>query len=296
MPPFLLVDTRRARTAVMGRVRALPVARRYPGTYLSATTHGRRLRDDARAIQAVVVFVGHPRSGHSLVGALLDAHPDMVVAHEADVLKYVAAGFGRDQLVALLVRREQERVKAGHVSGSGYGYAVAGSWQGRYRRLSVVGDKKGGRTTLRLAEDPALLDRLAAVTGAPSRLVQVVRNPWDNIATMHRRAPRRGLPETIDLYFGMSDTVDAIEARATPEAFHRLRHEDLVADPAAELTRLCGFLAVPVEAEHLAACAAVVFPEPRRTRDELAWTDAQRAEVTERAALHPWLHGYEGPA
>jgi hypothetical protein len=280
----------------MGRVRSLPVARHYPGTYLSATTQGRRLRDDARAVQAVVVFVGHPRSGHSLVGALLDAHPDMVVAHEADVLKYVAAGFGRDQLVALLVRREQERVKAGHVSGSGYGYAVPDSWQGCYRRLSVIGDKKGGRTTLRLADDPALLDRLATVTGVPVRLVQVVRTPWDNIATMHRRAPRRGLAPTIDLYFDLSDTVDAVEARTAPEAFHRLRHEGLVADPATELSGLCGFLGVPVEPDHLAACAAVVFPEPRRTRDDVPWTDAQRAEVGERIGGHPWLDGYEGPA
>jgi Sulfotransferase family len=280
----------------MGRVRALPVARRYPATYLSATAQGRRLRDDARAIRSLVVFVGHPRSGHSLVGALLDAHPDMVVAHEADVLKYVAAGFGRDQLVALLVRRERERVAAGHRSGSGYGYAVPDSWQGRYRRLSVIGDKKGGRTTLRLADDPGLLDRLAAVTGVPVRLVQVVRNPWDNIATMHRRAPRRGLPETIDLYFSLSATVDAVQARTAPEAFHRLRHEDLVSDPAAELSRLCGFLAVPVEPAHLAACAAVVFPEARRTRDGVGWTPDQRAEIAERAAGHPWLDGYEGLA
>jgi hypothetical protein len=224
----------------MGRVRALPVARRYPATYLSATAQGRRLRDDARAIRSVVVFVGHPRSGHSLVGALLDAHPDMVVAHEADVLKYVAAGFGRDQLVALLVRRERERVEAGHRSGSGYGYAVPDSWQGRYRRLTVIGDKKGGRTTLRLADDPGLVDRLAAVTRVPVKLVQVIRNPWDNIATMHRRAPRRGLPATIDLYFSLSATVDAVHSRTAPEAFHRLRHEDLVSDPAAELSGCAG--------------------------------------------------------
>jgi hypothetical protein len=280
----------------MGRVRALPVARRYPATYLSATAQGRRLRDDARAIRSVVVFVGHPRSGHSLVGALLDAHPDMVVAHEADVLKYVVAGFGRDQLVALLVRRERERVEAGHRAGSGYGYAVPDSWQGRYRRLTVIGDKKGGRTTLRLADDPGLVDRLAAVTRVPVKLVQVIRNPWDNIATMHRRAPRRGLPETIDLYFSLSATVDAVQARTAPEAFHRLRHEDLVSDPAAELSRLCGFLAVPVEPDHLAACAAVVFPEARRTRDDVGWTPDQRAEIAERAAGHPWLDGYEGPA
>jgi hypothetical protein len=260
------------------------------------TSRTQRVESVYTDLQAFCLFIGYPKSGHSLVGALLDAHPDMVVAHEADVLKYVAAGFGRDQLVALLVRRERERVEAGHRSGSGYGYAVPDSWQGRYRRLTVIGDKKGGRTTLRLADDPGLVDRLAAVTRVPVKLVQVIRNPWDNIATMHRRAPRRGLPETIDLYFSLSATVDAVQARTAPEAFHRLRHEDLVSDPAAELSRLCGFLAVPIEPDHLTACAAVVFPEARRTRDDVGWTPDQRAEIAERAAGHPWLDGYEGPA
>ncbi len=277
---------------MMVKVRALPVARNYPGTYLAATSLGRRLRQDAAALESVLVFVGHPRSGHSLVGALLDAHPDVVVAHEADLLKYVSAGFGRDQLVALLVRRERERVESGHVSGSGYSYAVPGQWQGRYRRLTVVGDKKGGRSTQRLAEDPALLDRLGAATGLPVRVVQVVRDPWDNIATMARRAPRRSLADHVDTYFALAGTVDAVRQEVPPERFHTLRHEDLVADPSAALAGLCGFLGVPVEPAHLAACAAVVFPAPRRTRDALDWPADVRSAVIERAARHPWLDAY----
>jgi Sulfotransferase family len=292
VPPFSAVDTRRARAAVMVKVRALPVARNYPGTYLAATTLGRRLRSDAESLRSTVVFVGHPRSGHSLVGALLDAHPDVVVAHEADLLKYVAAGFGRDQLIALLVRRERERVEAGHVSGSGYTYAVPDQWQGRYRRLTVVGDKKGGRSTLRLADDPDLLDRLAAATGVPVRAVQVVRNPWDNIATMASRAPRRSLADHVDLYFEMAGTVDAVRAAVPAERFHTLCHEDLVADPRGTVAALCRYLDVPVEPDHLSACASVVFPVPRRTRDGVDWPDDVQRSVVERAARHPWLDAY----
>jgi hypothetical protein len=35
------------------------------------------------------LFVGYSRSGHSLVGALLDAHPEIPVAYEANALKLV---------------------------------------------------------------------------------------------------------------------------------------------------------------------------------------------------------------
>ena len=41
------------------------------------------------------MFIGYPRSGHSLIGSLLDVHPNAIVAHELDALKFVGAGFGK---------------------------------------------------------------------------------------------------------------------------------------------------------------------------------------------------------
>ena len=68
--------------------------------------------DDFATVRAYVMFVGQPRTGHSLVGALLDAHPNALVAHELDALKYVAAGYDRRRLYALLVEQERARVAA----------------------------------------------------------------------------------------------------------------------------------------------------------------------------------------
>jgi hypothetical protein len=33
-------------------------------------------------LRAFCLFIGYPRSGHRLIGALLDAHPDVAIAHE----------------------------------------------------------------------------------------------------------------------------------------------------------------------------------------------------------------------
>ena len=34
------------------------------------------------------MFIGYPRSSHSLVGAILDAHPEIIIPHEYDLLTH----------------------------------------------------------------------------------------------------------------------------------------------------------------------------------------------------------------
>ena len=33
------------------------------------------------------MFIGYPRSSHSLVGAILDAHPEIIIPHEYDIMR-----------------------------------------------------------------------------------------------------------------------------------------------------------------------------------------------------------------
>jgi hypothetical protein len=254
----------------------------------------RRSRDDFASVRAFLLFAGHARSGHSLVGALVDAHPNALVAHELDALKYVEAGFGRDQLFTLILRQQQERVADGMRSGSGYIYKVPGQWQGRYERLDVIGDKKGGRSSMRLASQPELFDRLRDTVGVPVKVVQVIRNPYDNIATLYRRAPRISLQEHADTYFRLAATVRSLRDRlgGEPDRFHELRLEDLIADPTTTLRLLVGFLGLPTPPGYIEACAAIVFPTGRQTRTDAAWTPELLERVAAQAAEYPSLAGY----
>jgi hypothetical protein len=254
------------RGTVVPRVRSLPLVRRYPGLAAATWLRARRLHPDFASVRSFLLFVGHPRSGHSLVGALLDAHPNAVVAHELDVLRYVEAGFGRDQLFTLLVRHQHGRVTGGLRSGSGYSYEVPNQWQGRYERLEVIGDKKGGRSTVRLAARPELLARLQTTVDVPVKVVQVVRNPYDNIATMHRRGHRRPLAEHAATYFRLAATVRSLRERIDDDHFHQLRLEDMIDDPAATLRLLTQFLGVDPSQDYLTACSGIVFRTERHTR------------------------------
>ncbi len=50
---------------------------------------------------------------------------------------------------------------------AGYTYEVPGQFQGRYRRLRVLGDKRGNSTAMELSRWPELLDRVAARRAGP---------------------------------------------------------------------------------------------------------------------------------
>jgi hypothetical protein len=75
----------------------------------------------------------------------------------------------------------------------------------RFEKLAVIGDKsKSAQDVTWLTSRPGLLDRMAALTGARIRMMHVIRNPFDIIAT---RSVRRKLPlEKISSeYFALCD-------------------------------------------------------------------------------------------
>ncbi|HEY7072458.1 MAG TPA: hypothetical protein VH479_20190, partial [Acidimicrobiales bacterium] len=94
-------------------------------------------------------------------------------------------------------------------------------------------------------------------------------------------------------YRELCESVDRIAAGCAEDGFHRLHHEDLVADTPATLAGLCGFLGVDAPDGYLAACDGVVFPSPRRTRDGAPWTPEDRAALDAVVAEIGWLGRYD---
>ena len=281
-------------TGVAGKFAAL--ARIFPPTLARGLRHADAFRD----IEAVCLFVGYPRSGHTLVGALLDAHPDAVIAHEMDLLRFVYARFFRSQLCAMLVDNARRAAATGHTWGT-YAYAVPGQWQGRFRRIRVIGDKHGEATSVRLHFSPSLLERTARTFRHPVKLIHVIRNPYDNIATISRKphtiqpalAPPSGdvLRDAIEYYFALCAAVERVR-RAGRYDVMDVRHEAFVADPAASLTAIGRFLGLAMDDDYLRAASAIVNPAPLPSRTSIDWPAPRIAEVAERMRAFPFLEGY----
>jgi hypothetical protein len=250
-----------------------------------------------RELRSVCLFIGYPRSGHSLLGSLLDAHPDIAIAHEVNVLALVAeSDLSRRELFETLLRQSEADAsrKAGrHVTG--YSYAVRGQWQGQIRTLRVIGAKSGEKTTVRLGRDLGELAKLTRIARAPVRLVHVTRNPYDSIARM-AAVTKEGVPErtvagSIDFVRRLARINDRVIESGKAQVL-TVRHETFVREPRADLRRLAEFLGVEPDEKWEKACARIVFHAPQRARDVVTWTDEERAEVEQIIERRPFFAGY----
>ena len=103
------------------------------------------LGDDFNHVTSLLLFIGYPRSGHTLVSSLLDAHPHVAVANEYKLLghwltfdakqrtrKYIFEELYRDSLMQSKEGYRSSKVK--HT----FNYSVPNQWNGHYDRFLKV--------------------------------------------------------------------------------------------------------------------------------------------------------------
>ena len=237
----------------------------HPRSFIDGIVQARHFRD----VRRYCMFLGSGRSGHTLVGAMVNAHPHAVIAHELDALGYVDVGVNRNQLYSLILRRDRRFGRKRRIN-SGYSYEIPGQWAGRFEQALVMGDKRGEASTIRLEQKPWLLDRLRSTVGVPVLVIHHVRNPYDNITTEAKKAGCT-LEAAAAVHFHRARTV--IEVLASIDPAHQLRtyHEDLVFEPQGTLRSIIDFLGLEPIPEHLDACVRLVFPSARKMRTSVDW-------------------------
>jgi hypothetical protein len=267
--------------------RQLNVVGLYAASLLGKRASARFFRD----VQTYCMFVGYPRSGHSLIGSLLDAHRNIVIGHELDALYLFQRRFSREQVFHLLLENSKKMAAVGRAH-SGYSYEVHDQWQGRFERLQVLGDKKGATSAMRFYLDSGLLDFVKKQIATELKFVHVMRNPYDVLATMTLRSPRKTLVRHIDLFFKLCFSIQTLKRQLPPDDIFDVRLESFIADPKPHLQRLCSFLGVQAESRYLEECARIVFKSPRKTRFDIRWSGDAIAVVRERMEAFNFLSGY----
>jgi hypothetical protein len=246
-----------------------------------------------RDIDCFCLFLGHSRSGHSLVGALLNAHPNIAISHESEALKYIYAGFSRQQVYNIIWNGS---VISGEVDRDlgGYNYFVPNQWQGRIRKLKVIGDKQGEGTVLRIAASPRYIKRLNTIIDANIKFIHITRNPFDNIATISKKTPKLNyeLQRSIDYYFKICRVIEDFKQSLDTDSLVEIKHEEFINSPKYNLEKLCHFLNVEPFSDYLEDCEKVVYQSPNKSRYQVAWTPELVNQVESQLSHFHSLNGY----
>ncbi len=246
--------------------------------------------DPWHQVESFCLFIGYPRSGHSLVGSLIDAHADAVIAHELDALSYVAKQASKEELFAAILDNATRFGREGR-QWTGYDYSVPGANNGRFDKLQVIGDKKGGMALALLAQNEELLTGLHHIVGVPLRLLHVVRNPFDNITTISRRSELE-LEKAMDYYFSLVETAAKVRRQCPQFQCLDLRHETLVDDPRGTLQEILDHLGLEPLEDYFENCAQIVYRSPNKSRRKGAWKPALIRQVEAEMVKYPFLAGY----
>ena len=105
-----------------------------------------------------MLFIGYPRSGHSFVAALLDAHPHVVISHELNVLQIwrnsrnQKKGYSEYDMFKEILKNTKRTTKGEgfrsmNRTNKYYTLDVPGLYQGQYEDyIEVIGDKSEFRS------------------------------------------------------------------------------------------------------------------------------------------------------
>jgi len=281
------------RTSYRSGKEALALSYAYP----QSLYRGNKNKHLFENVRTYCMFIGYPFSGHSLVGSLLDAHPNAIIAHELEVFRFIGKGFGREQIFSMLLENSQDARKRGRTQ-SGYPYDVPHQWQGKYKKLEVIGDKRGDGATRRLFFRPELYDELHNTVGVDIKMVHVIRNPYDNITQM-ANVGRRNLSQVnemdfrnaIERYFFKAKQNLALKEKYGEDIFD-IKQEDLIAKPHKKISEMCKFFDLEENDDYINDCASIIYESPHKRRFKWEWTQELIEMVEYKMANIPFLSDY----
>jgi hypothetical protein len=267
--------------------------------YLRSHLLGEIYKARYRDLKCFLIFVGYPRSGHTLIAALLDAHPNIMVSIEWAALSHLRMGYRKNGMLYAIEKHSRLFTEKLSNVWTGYAYRVEGQWQGRSDKILVMGDKLAGQTSKILREDPELLDELKQLVGIEIKIIHVIRNPFDTITTIAHRALEKtkdpltepDLPGFSEKYFKRAEVVNAMKTEGEYPIFD-LYHEDFIRDPGGILAELMGFLGLGHNEKYIRSCSEIVYTSPHQRRREYQWPDDLKNAVQEQINKYDFLSRY----
>ena len=264
---------------------------------------------DVSSVQKFVLFVGYPRSGHSIIASMMDGHPDVVIAHEYNLFAKCSEFdplsdffLNKTDIFNALYRASAHSARSGWRSNSitskGYNLHTT-EWHGTFHKLKVIGDKSGGRLAKYFYQNytvaRACYRQLSSTVQVPILFIHVVRNPFDMIATGLVRkitsiedmrtlslkkvqVPLDKVQDYVTSIFHFAEAVSRIKQFANVYEIHL---EDFIRDPKKSIWNICTTLDLPCPTEYIDRCYEKAYKTISKSRHSMEWDPVVRQRIEE---------------
>jgi len=219
-----------------------------------------QLADHQSGSALLLLFVGHAHSGHSIIGSILDNHPQVVLANEVNVVKAISEHrLSVRQVESVLLH--EALVSSDKWINSAYQYDTAFGHQGQVKQKPrVIGDKKAGGTTRILHNHPWVLDYLQEQFGERLRVLFVQRNPVDVVAAYSHYMKQPIGQFHVDRYLENFATVQQVAKALPGDQFMTISQAAFVRQPQPQIEGALRFLGLgeAINSEQLKQWCSVV--------------------------------------
>lgn len=224
-------------------------------------------------------FIGEGRSGHTVIAAILDAHPNIRISEEQ---KWLTKWLRGERLTREVI------FKGVHECGMGrerMKYKIPNSSQLMYSSpLLVMGDKCGWGATLEVKKrghPPTLLSDFSKHLKRPIKLLHTIRNPFDNLASWYVSPKYKRLYPDPDVrirfcmrryarFYKSADRV--IQENDT----YHVANEELIASPINTISGIFEWLGVPVTPDQISLYSSVLLSAPTNKSKDMVWPENYR--------------------
>ena len=233
-------------------------------------------------------FMGYPRSGHTLVAAILNANPNVMCSNQLNVysnIKKFNLNYIKDYSLKNETWKDTTQIK--HVP---------------KEEITVIGDKTGHRTVVEIGKNPQRLGVFKSMIGVPIKWIHVVRNPYDNLSTwaklnfINKRknhpeiTQHQMLDEVIHKYRELNAIIQKIRQS---EDVLTVNHEYIITRMHNTLEEMANFLEISFDPVWRDNIRETVWNKPRITRTKVKWSLPQRKAIDNVIDTYDWLQGYD---
>ena len=294
--------------------------------YITRGTEAVLTKEIINNVKKMLIFAGHQRSCHSIVGSIIDAHPNVIMAPMFNpFVKYLDSPEdlpAKEKLFQYFYDAAQRSMRANGIrnkDNKGYTLTVDGLYQGMFKdKVDVIGSIRAEPNSKIYSQNPeefhTLFDIMHKKVGVPIYVIRVIRNPYDIIATASLYEYYEH-PEVLDLKKQQSEgkLKNRVHLDEQLEKFSRhyfkllngsegvvslgdhhfdISCECLIDDPKQMIMDICDFLQLECSEDYVTKCAAKVFPSTSTTHKIVEWPSDILKYIETSAKGYPYLKKY----